>query len=172
MEYRASYDSSTKWITGIVIIFLLGIGSAGFISFSKTSNTLYYQIGIFLFSLLTLIGAWIFSILTYTLTEDFLIIHRPIGSVKIPIKEIKEIRHLDKFNMFGTIRTFGSGGLFGYYGKFYIPKLGHVNMFCTQRIHQILIITKDEKKRIISPDDLKIVDDISHKIKNESSSTF
>lgn len=166
MEYRASYDSLTKWLSAIVIIFLLGIGFMGFISFSKTAGMLYYQIGICIFSLLLLIGAWIFSISSYSLSEDYLTIHRPIGDVKISLDEIKEIRHLDKFNMLGTIRTFGSGGLFGYYGKFYIPKLGHVNMFCTQRIHQILIITKDEKKRIISPDDLGLYEKILVRAEN------
>ncbi|MBP7478289.1 MAG: PH domain-containing protein [Chitinophagales bacterium] len=166
MEYRASYDSLTKWISGIVIIFLLGIGLTGFISFSKTSNMLYYQIGIFLLSLLTLIGAWIFSIKSYTLKDNVLTINRPLGNIEISLAEIKEIMLLDKFNMLGTIRTFGSGGLFGYYGKFYIPKLGHVNMFCTQRIHQILIVTMDEKKRIISPDDLGLFEKILVKVKN------
>jgi hypothetical protein len=53
----------------------------------------------------------------------------------------------------GTIRTFGVGGLFGYFGKFHTPGIGHSTFYATQRKNKILIVTSNDKKIVITPDD-------------------
>lgn len=55
------------------------------------------------------------------------------------------------------IRTFGVGGLFGNYGKFYTQGLGNITMYGTQNKNFILIKTEN-KKILITPDDLRIID--------------
>ncbi len=52
-----------------------------------------------------------------------------------------------------TIRTFGVGGLFGYYGEFVNWKLGNMTWYATRRDKTVLIETVDDKKLIVTPDE-------------------
>ena len=78
--------------------------------------------------------------------------------MNIKISAITEARILNSNEMSGLIRTFGNGGLFGYYGKFYNTKLKHLTLYTTQRKNRILIETSQSKKIVISPDDLSFVE--------------
>ena len=57
------------------------------------------------------------------------------------------------------IRTFGVGGLFGIYGKFYTNGLGNITVFGTQSKNYILIRTNSQKI-VITPDDIGIIEKI------------
>ena len=60
---------------------------------------------------------------------------------------------VDKETMKWTVRTFGVGGLFGYFGKFANRALGSMTLYATRRNNYVLIITTDERKIIITPDE-------------------
>jgi hypothetical protein len=60
----------------------------------------------------------------------------------IPYNEIIEIRNYSKHDSQNTIRLFGSGGLFGYVGKFENPQIGNIQMYVTNSSNRILIRTK------------------------------
>jgi len=83
------------------------------------------------------------------------------------INEIKEIKVLEFHDLTGLVRTFGNGGLFGYYGKFYSRKQGKMTLYTTRRDNRIMIITKADKKIIISPDDLALAKNIELKLNNK-----
>ena len=51
-----------------------------------------------------------------------------------------------------TIRTFGVGGLFGYFGKFRNSKIGTMTWYATMRNQAILINLKDGQRIVITPD--------------------
>ena len=89
-----------------------------------------------------------------------MIIHRAIKNRVIKISEIIEIKTVDSNDLSGTIRTFGNGGLFGYYGKYYNSKFGNMIWYVTQRRNRILIETNQGKKIIISPDDIGMVEKV------------
>jgi hypothetical protein len=69
---------------------------------------------------------------------------------------MKEVRKLENFETRGTLRTFGVGGLFGYFGKFYIPSIGSCTFYATQSKNKILITTHNDHKIILTPDDLSL----------------
>ena len=92
---------------------------------------------------------------------------RPIGSVNYPISEIKVISKINPGVMIGGIRLFGVGGLFGYYGKYYNFKLGHLTLYTTQKRNRILMTMTTGKKIVISPDDLDLVDEIIKRKENK-----
>ena len=56
--------------------------------------------------------------LSYEISEDELVIHRLIKSVRINRSDIESLELKEKSDLKGTIRIFGVGGLFGWYGKF------------------------------------------------------
>lgn len=84
--------------------------------------------------------------------EEFRIV-RPAGTVRIPLKEIDSVDEVPREALRGLIRTFGVGGLFGYFGRFYNDTLGDLRMYATRRNGLVMVVTLDGIKRIISPAD-------------------
>lgn len=160
MEYKASLDTLAKGITIGVIVLLLAIGqnSIRVLLNSKgdmTANLLHSGI-LFMFVAIIMVS-WLYAPNQYSIKDHELVINRPIGNVKIYLGDIKEARLLKNDEMNGTIRTFGVGGLFGYFGKFYTPGIGNSTFYVTQSKNRILIITNADKNIIISPDDIEMI---------------
>jgi hypothetical protein len=66
------------------------------------------------------------------------------GGITIHTKTITEIRRYTAEDSKSTIRTFASGGLFGYLGKFKNPQIGDFQMYATDAENRILIRTGNE----------------------------
>ncbi len=163
MDYKASYDTLTKGLTaGVVLLFIVISLIQLWPVFTTQADQRSFVPGILivLLCITILAGSYIFSTQGYTLSGNDLIIRRPIKDRVIKIAEISEIRLLERAELSGAIRTFGSGGLFGYFGKFYNGKLGHMTWYVTQRNKVILIRTAEGKTIIISPDDLYLVEEV------------
>jgi hypothetical protein len=161
MEYKASTDALVKGITiGVFLLFIvLGKASVMALIFAKgDTTTILIHSGILLLFVAILLGSWLFAPQSYLVTGTELIINRRIGKVKFALTDLKEVRLLSPDEMKGTFRTFGTGGLFGYFGKFYIPGIGHSTFYTTQRKNKILIETSDSRKIIITPDDAGMVE--------------
>lgn len=161
MEFKASLDPLAKIITiGAIILFIfIGQKSVKQIIIAQGDNIIILiHSGILMMLVLIIIGCWLFAPKSYSIYGGDLVINRPVGNVNIKISEIIEARVLNSNEISGLIRTFGNGGLFGYYGKFYNTKLKHLTLYTTQRKNRILIETSQGKKIVISPDDLSIVE--------------
>ena len=122
-----------------------------------------------IFALAMLIGPALFIPLRLIVNEKSLRIWRPIGKVEIPIEDIKSCSVIvDSRSIFDkTIRTFGSGGLYGCLGHFRHETLGKIRMFVTHTDQCFLIKTKDGKSFVVSsPKREEIVEFISKAIHN------
>jgi len=167
MEYKASKGMTVQIITiGVIILF-------AFISYKSIVGIMYSNgnltpILVHSGVLIMLIGTVLFSYLyapkKYSVYEHSLIIHRPIENKIISIDSITEVRQIDKSELKGTIRTFGVGGLFGNYGKFYTASLGNVTFYATQNKNFVLIVT-NQKKILITPGDLGIIQELKNKLR-------
>jgi hypothetical protein len=93
----------------------------------------------------------LFRPLNYVLTNDSLIIRRLMKNVTIPRNEITNVKAISEKELVGTVRKFGVGGLFGYFGK-YGNKNGDINMYATNPKNSIMIETTS-RNVIITPDD-------------------
>lgn len=119
-------------------------------------------------SLVFLISPSFFIPLHLVVTEKSLRIWRPIGKVEIPLEDIKSCTIIDDSRSIfdKTIRTFGSGGLYGFIGHFKHDKYGKMRMFVTHTKQCFLIRMKDGRHFVISSSKRnEIVDFISKKIK-------
>ena len=154
MIYKASFDLPSKIITIAICVGIPAIllTKEVYSSFNFTTSAI-----VVILSLLLLPACYLFSIKDYVVNDSALIIRRPMSSRIIPLTEIEEARLVADGEMRGTIRTFGNGGLFGYYGKFYNRKLGYMTWYATQRRNMVYIKTRSGKKIIISPDDTSII---------------
>lgn len=77
--------------------------------------------------------------------NEKIIVKNLFGSPKIPLSEVIETRRISKSEIDGSIRTFGSGGLFGYLGRFKNNRLGSYDMYATELKNLILIRTSNKK---------------------------
>jgi len=167
MEYKASLDTVAKIITaGTIVLFLfLGYRSVKVLMLSQGNATaMLIHGGVLLLFIALLLGCYLFAPHYYRVENNNLIIVRPANNKIIKLSDIEVIRPVENSEMLGAIRTFGNGGLFGYFGKYYYPKIGNVNLYATQRKNRIFIETKQGLKFIITPDDLSIIDNIKGKI--------
>ena len=88
--------------------------------------------------------------------------------MKIPLEDIKSCTIIEySRSIFDkTIRTFGSGGLYGFIGHFKHDKYGKMRMFVTHTKQCFLIRMKDGQHFVISsPKREEIVEFISQRIK-------
>ncbi|HTO17486.1 MAG TPA: PH domain-containing protein [Edaphocola sp.] len=151
MIFKTSLDKLAKGTTiAITVLFASIIISQLFIFKNTYQNSLYL-----LPSALILIYFITFGLrpINYHLTADELVIHRLFSDVKINRNQIKSVELLDKNSIRLAIRTFGVGGLFGYYGKFANTKLGSMTWYATRRDRTVLVETIENKKIVLTPDD-------------------
>jgi hypothetical protein len=139
--FAASYDGAAKGITIVVAVILL---SAGIVTGS---------IGIGAASAAILFLAWAWSPTSYSIEGGFLVVHRFFGNVQIPIASIREVAIATPVDLSDTTRVFGSGGAFGYYGKFRTAKLGATTWYMTNQANAV-IVTSDFGRMLFSPDDV------------------
>ena len=140
MIYKASLDKTALLITSLVTLMFGALIVFNFI----------LPLAIFLIIIYLICMA--LKPLSYEITKDELIIRRLIKSVRMNRADIKSLELIEKTTLSGTIRTFGVGGLFGWYGKFANSQLGNMTWYLTRRDKPVLILKKDSKKILISPD--------------------
>jgi hypothetical protein len=151
MTFKATLDKTSKLLTiGITLL------SIGIIIGSRLADKDEKSEGSLILIALLLLPygiTYAFSPLSYELNEKSLIINRPIKNVTLNYSQIKSISKLENGKLSWSIRTFGVGGLFGYFGKFWNKEFGSMTWYTTRRDKVIMIITNENKRIIITPDD-------------------
>ncbi len=150
MTYKTSLDTTTKVITiTITVVFAIIIGGGYFFIKSGTHTSPIYTI----VALLAVWGiAFLYRPLRYEVTKDSLIIHHIIRNVRLEMSEVKSIGLLQKSDIGFSFRTFGIGGLFGYFGLLTTTKLGNTTWYATRKTNIVLVQTISNKKIIVTPD--------------------
>ncbi|MEP6647721.1 MAG: PH domain-containing protein [Saprospiraceae bacterium] len=161
MEYKASFDTMTK-VMSVGVIALLAFVCLRcvreILAAQGDKTTVLIQSGIIIFLVAAIVFSYLFSVDKYLIEDNQLVIKRPIGDKRYSLRDIVEVRAIEKGEMAGTIRTFGNGGLFGYYGKFSNSTFGSMTWYTTQRANKVFIRTINGDKIVITPDDLSLVD--------------
>lgn len=76
----------------------------------------------------------------YAIDDRAVLIERAAGPVAIPLSSIREARALESKERLR--RVFGSGGLFGYFGKYRSTALGTVRLHATRSAGRVLIVAE------------------------------
>lgn len=162
MKYSASLDLTVKITSTIIILIILS--TLGFCISEMVSSTnlisLITNLIVILIMLTAVLVCYLFAPVYYELNKDGLIIKRKAKDRKLKFTDIIDVRLMDKVESKGIIRTFGVGGLFGYFGKFVSLKLGAMNWYTTQRKNRILITLNDGEKIVVTPDDTGLIENI------------
>lgn len=151
MVYKASLDKTALIITlGVTVLFAaIIIGQYPLIRDKGRAAPIFATAACVVIYALS----YAFSPRHYAVTEEELVVHRPLGKVRIRKELIKSAQRVDGSILGGSIRTFGVGGLFGYYGSFANFALGRMTWYATRRDKAVLVTTKTKKKIVLTPDD-------------------
>lgn len=167
--YNASFDNTVKILSTIIVAAIVVIEANFIFNIAKAvSNGMALSAftgKIFLLLLLIsiVLFTFLFSIQHYAISNNTLVIQRWINKVEIPFAEIKTARLLNDNEMGMVFRTFGVGGLFGYFGKFSSSKLGSITYYATQNKNRVFIELQSGKKILITPNDTGIVAQLKSK---------
>jgi hypothetical protein len=151
MTYKTSLDNLAKGITiGVTILFaIIIVGQYSIIKDAGRAVPIYTTVALLLIYFI----AFAFRPINYNLTNDKLIIHRLFMDVKIDRANIKSVELIDKEKIGWSLRTFGVGGLFGYFGNFANIKMGRMTWYATRKDRTVMVLTSNNKKIILTPDD-------------------
>ncbi|MBB6460406.1 PH domain-containing protein [Flammeovirga kamogawensis] len=163
--YSTSLDTLAKILTAFTISISV------FVTYNSIINLMYYSTNLFsenllhLFIIVVMVAFFAFCFLFapkgYRVTDNKLIILRRGKNKSYQLEEIEKIITPTKSEMRNTIRTFGVGGFFGYFGKFSNKKYGKLTFYISQRKNYIIAFLKSGEKIVLSPDDLLLVNSLS-----------
>lgn len=151
MKFTASLDKTALLLTLLVtVVFAVFIGGQySFISDGGPATPLYTTA-----TCLLLYGlAFAFRPVGYVVTSEAVQVSRPLLNVHIRRADIRRVMALPAQDISASIRLFGVGGLFGYYGRYTNRRLGRTTWYATRRDTPVLVETTDDKKYILTPND-------------------
>ena len=157
MKIKASYDRMVWIITVLTVLTLLAL--IGFSLYEVLlgdgqRGSVLLHVFILLSFLAMLILTYGFAPSSYSMVDDAIVIQRKLfGERRIPLSDVSAISIISKEQMKGSIRTFGVGGLFGFFGHFRSRDLGAFRMYGSRWSNFVLIELKNGKKILITPDE-------------------
>jgi hypothetical protein len=151
MTYKTSLDKTAIAITtGVTILFAIIIGvQYSIIKDAGRAIPIYTTTA----CLLIYFIAFAFRPINYVVTKEEIIVRRPILNVHIKRTDVKSAELIESNKIKGSIRTFGVGGVFGYYGNFVDFSIGRMIWYATRKDKPVLVKTVDNKKIIFTPND-------------------
>jgi hypothetical protein len=151
MTYKTSLDKTAITITiSVTILFAVIIGGQySIIKDAGRAIPMYTTAA----CLLIYFIAFAFRPINYVVTKEEIVVRRPILNVHIKRADVKSAELIERNKITGSIRTFGVGGLFGYYGNFANFSLGRMTWYATRKDKPVLVKTINDKKIIFTPND-------------------
>lgn len=151
MDLENNYISLPfNWSGGVwavTIVTLVVLAGTGFylesLQWPRSMLWLKYLLTIIL--LTTVIAGVGYMPIRLKANDEKVTVRRLFGSLEILLNEVIDTRRIFKSEIDGSIRTFGSGGLFGYLGRFKNDRLGNYTMYATELNNLILVRTNNKK---------------------------
>lgn len=133
-----------RTVTSILLIALLVYGAIAVWSAGITAVIVTYII-------FGIVAIWVLLTMPrYLLLDDkSIVITHPIGQSVILKSDIIEVRAIERSDIRGSIRLFGSGGFFGWFGVFRNNKFGTYRLYCGQ-LENLYLVKTATRKYIIS----------------------
>ena len=153
MFFKAPWDGMLKTVTYAVTVFFLletiAIAVALFLMASQTTALLITCL-LVLCNVFILLFSFLFAPQGFTIEATGITVVRKTSPVFIEIGRIQNVSRIERGRFMKSTRTFGNGGLFGYYGSFRNKELGSFKMYATHRDYGVLI--EADKNYVITPD--------------------
>ena len=131
-------------VTSILLSALIVYGAIAVWSAGMTAVIVTYTI-------FALLAIWVLLTMPrYLIVQNgLLIITHPIGRTVIEKSDVVKIEAIDRSELRGSLRLFGSGGFFGWFGIFRNSKLGTYRIYCGQ-LENLYLVKTQTKSYVIS----------------------
>lgn len=137
LDFPAKYDNTARGVS-IAVAVLLG-------SVVVATHSPIFAIPL----LLIVVVSYVLAPQGYAVADGFLVVRRVAGNIRIPLNDIRSIHAADSGDLTGSIRLWGSGGLFGYYGLYRTPGIGVCRWYVTDRSRPVFVTAG--KTYVVSP---------------------
>jgi len=134
-------------ITALTIVLILGIIISFYSSWPVNLSLLKYATVIIILSVVIIPA--LYTPIRLSVTNEKIILRRIAGKIEINLDNVYSVAKISKREISHSIRTFGSGGLFGYLGQFRNKLIGDYTMYATER-QNLVYITATKGKYIFS----------------------
>lgn len=152
MHFSISYDRTVKIVTPVALLVLIATLLFSLLLPVDMPGPGRYLVMAVILIVMTGIICW--APKSYRVENGRLYIDKLLSpSVEIPLADVRTVGKFDRKAFKGSIRTCGSGGFLGYFGKFYHPQLGWMTWYATNLKKAVLLRTHDGKNYLLSPDD-------------------
>ena len=148
--FTTSLDKFNKTTTIIFSVILIIILISGFFISPENGQDVFRYVAIPSIPIFVIV--YLLRPHNYSISSDKLLIHRMLGNIEINLNDIQFVQEIDESQVKNSIRTFGVGGFFGNFGKFWNGKLGNMTWYVTRKNNFVLVETKNHKKIILTPD--------------------
>jgi hypothetical protein len=143
MKQQIRFDKTTKILSIVVLLIPVALFILPAVII-KDGNIIPILTSLFL--VIAFVVAWMLHPTSYEITDQQLLVHRPLGPIRINLSDIIK---MEKTEPGFSVRLFGSGGLFGYYGIFSSGKLGR-HLRYTGNNENLLFVNAGKKKYLLS----------------------
>jgi hypothetical protein len=147
MIYKNSFDRTTKVVSSLTCLLLISIILKFW--FDDDGFLISMIMTVVFAAILLLSYAW--SPKQFETDALNITIRKMWNPIIIPRETIIESRLIEADDISGSVRLMGSGGLFGYYGKFNNSKLKTYNLQAGNRVNLVLLKTT-KKTYVLTPD--------------------
>lgn len=138
LTFKTSMDFKAKLITLSVILIFIATIISQFVMDGEP-----FFIVFFCLFLLVLLLPYLYSPYTYTCDDKVLSIKRPIGQIDVQLVDVLNVRELEDKELSPLFRLWGSGGFFGYFGKFSDARHRNFKMYCRRLDTRVMVFTKN-----------------------------
>jgi len=157
LVFKNQWDRTTKWTTALCLLIFSAVlyyMIRDFILSTAISNKVMDIIIIFIiFDIITF--SWLLSVKEYFINRETLVIKRIVLPITVKLADINSIQRVDEKFIKDSLRFFGNGGFFGFYGIFKNSTQGKYHAYFADSSNLILIET-DKKKILISPENADV----------------
>lgn len=148
MKFKASLDRITVIISIMVVIFFVAL--TVWVIYFVPDLGIYGNISIAT-GLATIVVSFLLYPTGYFVDDKSVAVKGVLFSRTILKEDIIAVEEIKTEDMSATIRAFGSGGFFGYFGLFYNSKHKWMIWFATQRKNYVMVHTA-KRKFVFTPD--------------------
>lgn len=99
-----------------------------------------------------LLSCLAFSVRGYSIVDGQVLVHRLGWATRFDLGALRSVEMAPGV-MTGSIRTFGNGGLFGFYGRFRNATLGSYKAYATKGENAVVLDVEGTGPVVITPDD-------------------
>ncbi len=164
MRFSASLDTMAK-VLSVATSLLLLLPLVMWRFFARGSP-IFVAWGILALVLGIVLVSYALAPQAYSVVSGELRVHRSAGDKVFRLDQLTEVRRVEPREMRGTIRLWGNGGFFGYYGKFMNRAFGVHNWYATRR-NNYVVANVGGKRIVLTPDEPdKLVQTLSTYVRN------